>query len=242
MRTHWLSAVLPPFLLLLFPVGCDPDRQSEVTTSSAIRTGEAPASIEPRVDASDATVLTFEIETARSSASFTVEEEFLASARKRLGINAGITHTTGATRDVAGSLKLRVDGDSVTVLGGSFTANLSALRSDQKLRDRTLRDHFLESASFPLARFVITEVSDIPEAYAGGEIVRFQMTGEMTIREISHELIFEVSIALNGDTLSGTATTSLYMADYGIDPPSFAGLLEVKDGVTIEIVFVAHKK
>jgi polyisoprenoid-binding protein YceI len=100
----------------------------------------------------------------------------------------------------------------------------------------------LESASFPLARFVITEVSDISEAYAVGETVRFQMTGEMTIREISHELIFEVSIALNGDTLSGTATTSLYMADYGIDPPSFAGLLEVKDGVTIEIVFVAHKK
>ena len=117
MRTHGLSALLPPLFLLLSPVGCDPDCQGEVPASSAIRGGEAPASIEPRVDAFDAAVSTFEIQTARSSASFTVEEEFLASARKRLGIDAGITHTTGVTRDVAGSLKLRVDRDAVTVLG-----------------------------------------------------------------------------------------------------------------------------
>ncbi len=130
----------------------------------------------------------------------------------------------------------------MSVVGGSFTARLSALRSDQKLRDKTLRQHFLESASFPLARFVITGVSEIPEAYAVGETVRFQMTGEMTIREISHESTFEVSTVLNGDTLRGTAKTLLYMADYGIDPPDFAGLLEVKDGVTIEVVFVARKK
>ena len=127
MRALGSSGLLPPLVLLLALTACGRE-EPEAPASTRITTREASVSIETPVDAPDAAVLTFEIQTGRSFASFTVEEEFLARARQRLGINAGIAHTTGVTQDVAGSLKLRLDGDAVTVVGGSFTARLSALR------------------------------------------------------------------------------------------------------------------
>jgi polyisoprenoid-binding protein YceI len=67
------------------------------------------------------------------------------------------------------------------------------------------------------------------------------VTGDMTIREITQPQTFDVTAHLDGNTFTGTATTYLLMQDYGFEPPSILGMLEVADGVTVTLNFVAQE-
>jgi hypothetical protein len=46
---------------------------------------------------------------------------------------------------------------------------------------------------------------------------------------------------LDGETLSGSASTFLYMRDFGFEPPDIAGILRVTDGVTVTVNFTAQE-
>ncbi len=61
----------------------------------------------------------------------------------------------------------------------------------------------------------------------------------MTIREITKPQTFAVTARLDGDTFTGTATSYVLMQDYGFEPPSILGVLEVTDGVTVTVNFTA---
>ena len=63
----------------------------------------------------------------------------------------------------------------------------------------------------------------------------------MTIRDVTKPVTFDVTGKLEGDTITGSATTQILMKDFGIDPPSVAGMLTVKDGVMIKLNFTAKE-
>lgn len=80
----------------------------------------------------------------------------------------------------------------------------------------------------------------MPADASMGEEVGFQVRGDLTIREITQPVTWDMTAAIDGDTLSGTATTLIYMRDFGFEPPDIAGMLRVSDGVTVTVVFVAE--
>jgi hypothetical protein len=45
---------------------------------------------------------------------------------------------------------------------------------------------------------------------------------------------------MNGNTITGTATTFLLMRDFGFDPPNIANLVSVEDGVNLTVNFTAR--
>ena len=95
--------------------------------------------------------------------------------------------------------------------------------------------------NYPLATFASTDVQGIPESYTEGQEITFKLTGDMTIREVTKPVTFDVRGKLEGDTITGTATTQLLMKDFGFDPPSIAGMLTVQDGVTVTVNFTAKE-
>ena len=82
----------------------------------------------------------------------------------------------------------------------------------------------------------------MPADASMGEEVGFQVRGDLTIREITQPVTWDMTAAIDGDTLSGVATTLLYMRDYGFEPPDIAGMLRVTDGVSLTVTFVAKIK
>ncbi|MEI2726769.1 MAG: YceI family protein [Verrucomicrobiota bacterium] len=112
-------------------------------------------------------------------------------------------------------------------------------RATRPRRDARLRTSWLESDRYPQAEFVATEIVGMPADAALGEEVSFQVRGDLTIRDITQPVTWDVTAAIDGDTLSGTATTLIYMRDFGFEPPDIAGMLRVTDGVTVTVVFVA---
>ena len=176
-----------------------------------------------------------------SEASYSVGEEFFEGATERLGIDPGLVDTVGVTQDVGGQFTIDLS-EAPALVSGDFTADISKLSSNQERRDERIREQWLESSLYPQATFTATGIEGVPDNYADGEPFTFQLLGDLTIREVTQPATFEVTATLEGDALSGTATTNILMTDYGFDPPSFMGMFDVANEVLVTVTFVATQE
>lgn len=202
----------------------------------------APAQAEPAAPAvpDSPTTQTFTVVTTESQASYIVDEEFLVDALSKLGINAGQVVVVGTTPGVSGEIKLDFE-QADWVQAAQFTVDMTGLRTDQGRRDTWLRDNAIQTDRFPQATFVKTAVSGLPASVSEGEEVTFEMTGDLTVRDVTRPVTFVVTAVLSGDTIQGTATTRLNLTDLGIEPPNFVRTLTVADPFTIEVSLTARK-
>jgi polyisoprenoid-binding protein YceI len=188
----------------------------------------------------DANVRVFTIVPEDSEAAYLVSEEFFSGAVQQLGQVLGLTDTVGRTREIEGEFAL--DFTAVNPLvSGEFTVDLRTLVSNESRRDNRIRSEWLESNRYPMAEFVATAVENFPANYREGQTATFQLLGNMTIREISQPVIFDVTAALSGNTIAGTATADMRMTDFGFNPPAMANLFTVADEFTVEITFTARE-
>lgn len=184
----------------------------------------------------------FVVVPAESSASYVVTEEFFGGALAKYGIAAGIGDVTGRTNEVAGELHLRLDNPQNALAFGEFTVNLPSLTSDRNQRDGWIRENALESNRFPVAKFVAKEIQNAPATYIEGTEVTFQLVGDLTVREITQPVTFDVTATLIGDTIKGVATAPMQITDFGFDPPDFANTLTVANDFTIRVDLTAKEQ
>jgi polyisoprenoid-binding protein YceI len=182
---------------------------------------------------------TFVILPEQSKASYLVDEEFLGGALDKLGIAAGAADVVGSTQAIEGQLQLNLDDLGAALGENTFTVQMNTLTTDQDRRDTWIREDGPRFNDFPVATFVATAIEGAPSSYADGQEVSFQLVGDLTVRDVTRPVTFDVDARLEGDTLSGNATTRLKMSDFGIDPPNFANTLTVADDFGIEVQFVA---
>lgn len=176
---------------------------------------------------------TYVVVSDNSLAQYEVDEEFF---------NRDVKFVTaiGTTNEINGALVLDLSGSVPKIVDGVFTVDLSTLTSDSRRRDDAIRQDWLESSAFPEASFVAREVAAFPEDYAPGSEAAFQLIGDLTIRNITNEVVWDVVAQLDGPTLTATATTFIFMADYGFEPPSVFNILQVTDGVTVTVNITAE--
>lgn len=201
--------------------------QDAPTAASAEGATAAPAS-----SGATGEMRTFTIVPDQSEASYEVQEQFLSRDLPNQAI--------GKTNAVNGEFQFSTDGKpngKVT----NITVDLSKLTSDEGRRDNRIRTQWLESSKYPNAVFTSTEAQSLPDSYTEGQDVSFKLTGNLTIRDVTKPVTFDVTGKLVGDTVTGSATTQIMMKDFGIDPPSIAGMLTVKDGVTVKLNFTAKE-
>lgn len=207
------------------PTAAPPDAP---TPEAAAETAEeAPAGSGPEVR-------TFEIVPEQSEASYEVQEEFFDRPVE-------LFDAVGRTNAIEGQFQLNIDGTQVQLADNHFIVDLRTLTSDESRRDRRIQEQWLESNTYPWAEFTATHIEDFPQDAAEGQDVSFKVVGDMTIREVTRPAAFDVTARLDGDTFSGTATSYLLMRDFGFEPPSIMGMLEVTDGVTVTLNFVAEE-
>lgn len=185
---------------------------------------------------------TFVIAPAESKASYIVDEEFFADAREKYNIEAGKVQTIGSTQEIAGQLQLNLDDLSSPLGDNRFTVQINTLASDQALRDGWIRRNGPSLNDYPTAEFVATGIQGAPATYNEGEEVQFQLVGNLTMRDITQPATFDVTATLQGDTITGKATTRALLSAFGIDPPNFANTLVVGDEFTIEVDITAREE
>lgn len=178
---------------------------------------------------------TFTLAGEESEVSYKATEEFFGRAVR---VHGPYTVPTAATRAISGAFVVDLASGAPVIVDGAVEVDLRTLVSDREERDQRVRERYLESDSFPFARFVPTAVRNfvLDETGTGGS---FTLDGEMTVREQSMPVSFDVTAALDGSRLSGIATTALLMSDFGVTPPDMAGFVRVQDEIEIAVEFVA---
>jgi polyisoprenoid-binding protein YceI len=185
---------------------------------------------------------TYVILPAESKASYLANEEFFEDALAKYGIKAGLADVVGSTQEIEGQFQLDLDNLASPLGDNHFTVNLATLTTGRDQRDTWIREHGPEFNRYPLAEFRATAVEGSPESYVEGDEVQFKLIGDLTIREITQPVTFEVTARLQGDAITGVASTRLLMSDFGIDPPSFVNTLTVQDEFGIEVMFTAKEQ
>ena len=123
---------------------------------------------------------------------------------------------------------------------GPITIDISQFKSDSQRRDNFIRTRSLESARFPTAEFTPTAIQGLPATYTDGQEIALQVTGNLKIRDVVRAATFATTIKIAGAQLTGRATTTIRMTDFGFDPPSIAGILRTENEAKLEFRIVAR--
>jgi polyisoprenoid-binding protein YceI len=175
-------------------------------------------------------VLHFVVDSSGSSAKYVVEETL-----------AGLPATAvGETSEVSGNLFLTVDGIEPSLPSG-FQVDLRTLTSDESRRDNYIRGTTLQTSQYPFATFEITGMTGFPADYVEDTEVELTLTGDLTVKDVTLPITWQVKARKVGDTMTAVADTEFKMSEFGISPPQVA-IAQAKDGVQLQVVLVLKQQ
>jgi polyisoprenoid-binding protein YceI len=116
-----------------------------------------------------------------------------------------------------------------------FELDLTTFVSDQPRRDGRVSSLFNAD---PIAVFASNDFV-WPDGQDGTPIT-FDVTGAMTINSTERELTWTVEARKDGNAISVTGETDITLTEFGIEPPSIAGVVEVEDEARLEVLFRAE--
>src|SRR5438552_6254277 len=174
---------------------------------------------------------TFQIVPAQTTASYSVYENLIFQ-------NKPNNDAIGTTHSVKGSFKIRI-GASPLVASMNITVDLSTLQSDAQRRDNFIKQNSLQTDTYPNATFVSVSTSGLPSSYTDGQTVHFQLNGNLTMHGKTNKEVFDVQGKVEGNTITGTATSTIYMTDFGIQPPNLANIAIAQNKVVVTLNFTA---
>jgi len=153
------------------------------------------------IPSAQAQVETYAIDASHSSVKFSIRH-FVAK-------------TTGNFAEFEGTLT--VDRDELTNSSVEATIQIPSVDTDSDKRDRHLQeDDYFDASAFPAMTFKSTKWES-----AGSEN-EFKVTGDLTIRGITKEVVLDVELLGFGDGMRGAylsgweATTVLDRTDFGV--------------------------
>ena len=198
---------------------------TQAATSSAAPAATVPAASDPASRSSKV----YEIDPAQSEVHYEVGETFLQGNRFNLAI--------GRTKGVAGEIAIDTQTPANSQIG-EIVIDVSQFTSDEDRRDNFIRRTGLESSKYPQATFKTTSIEGLPAKVNEGEEVTFTITGDLTVKETTRPVTWQVKLKLTKDNVSGEATTQLKMSDFGVGPLKLP-ILSTEDDVKLIFDFVA---
>ena len=198
-----------------------------VSTQSAPTKSAQPVAIVAATAASSATL--YHIDATQSEARYEVSETFFQGNRLNLAI--------GRTKAVAGDISIDLANPAKSQLG-DIVIDISQLKSDESRRDNFIRNNGLESARYPQATFKTTSIEGLPAQIKPGDTVTFALKGDLTVKQTTKPVTWQVTAKLDNNGISGTAITQIKMSDFGVGPIQIA-MLATEDTAKLVFDFVA---
>ncbi|MER3459207.1 MAG: hypothetical protein C4309_11800, partial [Chloroflexota bacterium] len=139
----------------------------------------------------------------------------------------------GATKAISGQIVVNPDG---TILSekSKIVVDLTTLRSDENRRDNYIKNNTLQTSRFPTAEFVPREIRGLSSPLPASGEGTFQLIGDLTLHGVTRPVTWEVTARLDGQTLTGSATTSFTFADFNLTVPQVFVVLSVDETIRLE--------
>ncbi|WP_322801576.1 YceI family protein [Thermoflexus sp.] len=146
----------------------------------------------------------------------------------------------GVTRAITGVLVL--EGNRVVPQASRFQVDLRTLTSDQARRDNFIRRNTLQADRYPYAVFVPREIQGLPSPLPTSGEHTFRLIGDLTIRETTRPVTWEVTARVEGDRIIARARTQFTFADFGLEPPRVPVVLSVDETIRLEVDVVLQRQ
>ncbi len=222
---------LPLILFTLAVTGCgllsEPAAPSSELEAPPVQVEEAPA--EGAEEASAAAAV-YAIDAGASEVRFELDEVLRGEP----------VTVVGATDQVAGEIAVDL-GDLSTAQVGTIQINARGFATDNNFRNRAINNEILDTGDFEFITFVPSAVNGLSGSASAGDTVEFTIDGELTIRDVTQPVTFNVTATVVSDTqLQGTAGAVVQRADYNLIIPSVPSVADVEEEVELTIDFVAN--
>ena len=139
------------------------------------------------------------------------------------------------SNSLVGSLTL--GGGAPLALGGELAVDLTAIDTGIDLRNRHLRENYLEVAKPGLDKAVLSEIrltDATGEAFDG----KTGFTGTLRMHGVSKPISGSAEIHHVGDAVRVAASFALTLTDFGIEPPQYMGV-GVANRLGVKVSFTA---
>jgi polyisoprenoid-binding protein YceI len=152
-----------------------------------------------------------------------------------------------AIRDVTGEASLDPESGkdaslSLTVKATSLALTDNVSEKDRREIERTLQEEVLETARFPEISYVCPPGKVTVTGNGDGQF-QVALNGDLTLHGVTRPHQMTARVFVSGDTLRGSAESSLRQGDFGIKLVSAAGgMIKVKEDVKLTCDFVALKQ
>lgn len=198
-------------------------------TAEVPATGSDPTATQPAVSGAApaaAGALRFELIPDQSEARYRVREQL---------VNVDLPNDAiGATKQVSGSLVVNPDG-TFDPAASRFEVDLSTLQSDRSQRDNFVRRNVLQTDQYPKAVFVPTKVEGLTFPLPDSGQFNFKLTGDLTIRDVTKEVTWDVTGSLENGQAKGLAKTEFNFATFNLNQPRVPIVLSIEDHITLEL-------
>ena len=174
----------------------------------------------------------FAIDSSSSKATFTIDEILFGKPNT----------VVGETNQVAGQIAINTKDPSQSRLG-EIKVDVSALTTDNPLRNQTLRGRILETddPSNQYATFVAQSISGLPSSVAVGQEVSFKITGALTVHGVTKAATFDATVKVVSEKqITGQAQTTVKYSDFNIAVPDVPSVTGLGDTVKLAIDFTAN--
>lgn len=220
------------------------DAPEEVSLAGALSTlaTATPSNAAPSATAAAASVATTSPATAVATTGgstgingkWTVDaaqKSFLGYRVKEQLANIGANTAVGRTSKVSGSAVI----ENGAVISATITGDLTALASDNNLRDGQLRDQAIETRKFPNSTFTLTSKADLPAALASGTAVEITLTGTLELHGVKKDVQVPIEAQLVNGLIVVVGSIEIKFSDYNVSSPRGASVLSIEDHGVMEL-------
>lgn len=208
----------------------------EIENAPESETADTPKSTESTTTQAQTTAPTtaggltlFSISQENSQATFTLSELLRGSP----------TTVVGTTNQVAAEIAVDLNDLSAAQVG-PIQINARTLVTDEDRRNQAIRNRILFTDQYEFITFTPTEITGLTGSAVPGQEITFQITGSLTIRDISQPVTFQVTAQVTADGhLTGSAVTTINRADFDLSIPSVPFVADVSEEVELALSFTA---
>lgn len=124
-----------------------------------------------------------------------------------------------------------------TAVTGSIGVDLGSLETGIGLRDRHMKENYLQVDRYPRAVLTLSHL-DIKLAANGGP-VNVPFEGTLLLHGVEKHVTGQARVSREADQVTGNAAFSIKLGEFGIDVPKYLGIT-VAEKVDVKATFSAH--
>ena len=146
---------------------------------------------------------------------------------------AGQSQTAvGRTKSVTGHLT--ISGTSVTA--GTFTVQMSTIKSNESQRDVQFDGRIMDVASYPAGTFALTSPISLSPLPAEGAIKTYSATGNLTLHGRTRSVTFPLTAERTSTGIKISGSIPVTFANWDIPNPSFSGFVTTQNHGLLEFL------